>query len=107
MKIRHRIGKSVIVHEMEPGIDRLYVEQMREGREEEMERYLASHKAELMTPRPCMICEKQHIPGAMSKESFALGWAVGNRFEVMCIVCYNEILLRVMKAKELEENIQN
>lgn len=100
MKIRHEIGKSVIVHEMEPGIERLYVERMREGREAEMDSYLDANKRELMRPRTCNLCERSFVPGELSRESFALGWALGNKFEDTCMVCYSEVLLRAMREME-------
>lgn len=100
MKIRHEIGKSVIVHEMEPGIERLYVERMREGREAEMDAYLDSNKRELMRPRTFNLCERSFVPGELRRESFALGWALGNKFEDTWMVCYSEILLRALSAIE-------
>ena len=103
MKIRHEIGKSVIIHEMEPGIERLYVERMREGRREEMEAYLEANKRDLMRPRECYLCERTYIPGELSRESFALGWALGNWFDGICMVCYSEILMRALREMEKSE----
>lgn len=100
MKIRHEIGKSVIVHEMEPGIERLYVERMREGRREEMEAYLEANKKDLMRPRTCHLCERAFVPGELSRESFALGWALGNWFDGICMVCYSEVLMRALREME-------
>lgn len=100
MKIRHEIGKSVIVHEMEPGIERLYVERMREGRDKDMNAYLEANKSALMRSRTCRLCERAFVPGELGKESFALGWALGNKFEDACMVCYSEILLRALREME-------
>lgn len=107
MKIRHEIGKSVIVHDMEPGIDRLYVESLREGRAEEMEAYLQDHRADLMKPRTCRLCMQSHVPGELSKESFKLGWALGNTFEDMCMVCYSQMLLNAFGEIEKERMGKN
>lgn len=67
-----------------------------------MEAYLEASKKDLMRARTCPLCEMAFVPGELSMESFALGWALGNWFDGICMVCYSELLMRALR--EMEKN---
>lgn len=103
MIYRHVVGKSVVVHEDTNGIERMYVEKMREGRVEELESWLRENDGLLNRPRACMVCMERFIPSEYDRESIELAWVFGNKMDDMCMPCYKAIVLGAFRMLEKEQ----